>query len=290
MAKKEKNIIVLIVIGSLILALLINLLLSSKWGFIPTCFSSKDWLGFWATYATGIFAVIIGYYAIVASNRNSRQAIVQQSEILIRQKSDEIFHEIYTEVKHQVRLTNLVRFTSTLSAINEDCIPQLKQDVLEKSSSISERHLQWALIKSLYLNSEYVLPIVEDYNKVWTAVSQKMSECLNMEAKLFDYLEEIKSVDQHISILSKLLDVLKSMTINESRALEISEYEKQKEDVITKKGRLIRQYEELVPRLNQSLSSMQNIQDELLTASVKFLGQLSGFTFIPSSDSRTIRH
>jgi anti-sigma-K factor RskA len=38
---------------------------------IKTNLSNDSWLNFWGSYSSGIFAVVVGYLAIIYSNRNN---------------------------------------------------------------------------------------------------------------------------------------------------------------------------------------------------------------------------
>ena len=50
---------------------------------IKTNLSNDSWLNFWGSYSSGIFAVVVGYLAIIYSNRNNEKAILQQEKLLI---------------------------------------------------------------------------------------------------------------------------------------------------------------------------------------------------------------
>lgn len=43
---------------------------------IKTNLSNDSWLNFLGSYSSGIFAVVVGYLAIIYSNRNSEKAIM----------------------------------------------------------------------------------------------------------------------------------------------------------------------------------------------------------------------
>lgn len=54
---------------------------------IKTNLSNDSWLNFWRSHSSGIFAVVVGYLAIIYSNRNSEKAIMQQDKLLIHQQN-----------------------------------------------------------------------------------------------------------------------------------------------------------------------------------------------------------
>lgn len=84
MKKKDIIIAIIIIVFSLIVAFVINVSLS-KGDFITTNLSLNDWLNFWGGYCGGVFALIVGYFAIIYGNRNNEKAINLQYKILIEQ-------------------------------------------------------------------------------------------------------------------------------------------------------------------------------------------------------------
>lgn len=290
MQKKEKLKVLLIITGTLFIALLINLLLSVDWCVIPTNLSKEAWLGFWASYITGIFAIVVGYYTIITTNKNSRRAIFQQNTILIRQKSDEIYNDIIEEIKQQVGLFNIVSFTANLISLNEDDVPHMKDDVLKRKSSIAERHLHWALIKNLYLTSKYVAPLADEYNEVWNNATEKLENFVKLELQLFSVIDEIKIIEKALPILEQLLNKLKDKRLSYGEDSEtndlISQYEKQRLENLQKQHEANNRYKEIVSQIHKDIDNLSTSQNEVLSASVKFLGQLQDYVFVRTSDMR----
>lgn len=284
MSRKEKLTIAYIIIGALILALIINVLLTSDWEIIPSAFSKSEWFAFWTSYTTGVFAIIIGYLTIIYANRNSQRAIEQQTAILIRQKSDEVYKEIKEEINKQINLFNVVRFTSTTLEANGIDLSGTKGRILEKKSLIAERNTSWALLKSLYLNSEYVSPITEEYDKVWTVASDRLETYANLELELFRAIEDEDIALKLIENLDKLLVRLNELKDSQGPFVQIlsqiSEYEKQKEANVQKKFEANQRMKELIPQLQQSIDELVSMRDDVFAASVKFLEKLSGFSFV----------
>lgn len=284
MEKKDWITLIKIIGVALFIALLINLIFLSNWKLIPTNFSNEAWFGFWASYVTGIFAIIACYYTIKSANKNSRDAIMQQNAILIRQKSDEIYKEITEEVKQHISLFNLVCFTSTLLNVDEDDIPRMKDEVLKKKSSIAERQIHWTLLKNLYLNSEFVAPVAEEYNQIWTSATDKMAEYAKMELDLFSAIVDTKVAEKTIFILDQLLDRLHDKLLGNHADEEtiglISQYEKQKLENMQKQYEANKKYKDLVSLLHKSIPNLSASQDEVFNASVKFLGKLENIVYV----------
>ena len=76
---------------------------------IKTNLSNDSWLNFWGSYSSGIFAVVVGYLAIIYSNRNNEKAIQQQEKLLIRQQNIKKLDEYNNCLKNNLALLNIVR-------------------------------------------------------------------------------------------------------------------------------------------------------------------------------------
>lgn len=283
MQKRDLHNIAFVVIGALVLALIINFSFSIKYEIIPTVFTKENWFNFWTTYVTGVMAVIVGYCTIVSANRNSQKAILQQNAILIRQKSDEIYHEIADEIKCHVSLFNIVNFTSTILSMNEDDLAISKEKVVEKKVSIEERRLQWELLKRLYLNSETLHPITDEYDKVWNEATAKLLEYANLEYGIYNVIDEIKLSEKTVSILTQLINSITeraSTSSDKTLVTSLSQYEQQKEDALKKQYELNKRYKDMVAQIHQSISVVSVLQEEEVNASSKYLTQLGNL--IPS--------
>lgn len=284
MKKKDWINIIKIIGVYLLLAFLINWIFLSDWKLIPTNFSNEAWLGFWATYLTGAFATIACYYTIRSANKNSQQAIMQQNAILIRQKSDEIYKEIAEEIKLQVSLFNLVGFTSTMLIANEDNLSSSKEEILKKNSSIAERQLHWALLKNLYLSSEYVSPIAEEYETIWNKATTILEEYTKLELEVFNAITEEKDTEKTLyeadDALSRL-NQMRSDTGSDSRIiLLIAQYEQQKIETLQKQHEARQRRNDAIKQLNANIACLQPMQDEVFSASVKLLAKFAGVVFV----------
>lgn len=276
--------ILFIIIGSLLNALLINELLSSNCELISSDFSKKEWFSFWTTYTTGILAVIIGYLTIVHANNNSKQAIMQQTGIIIRNRNDMILKEIVSEIKLHNSLFNIVRFTSTILYMDENELQKVQEVVLKNKSEIAERQIQWAMIMNLYLNSESVASIVAEYNKVWNDAVEKLETYTSFELSLFQAIENEKFAIETLRITDDLLNHLKekikSDSENEQVLIQISELEKQNLEYTQKKCEARRSINANVKELQTSIAQLTTMQDNVFNASILFLSSLYNFVFI----------
>lgn len=284
MEKKDWINIIRIIGVYLLVALVVNLIFLSDWKFIPTNFTNEAWLGFWASYLTGAFATIACYYTIRSANKNSQQAIMQQNAILIRQKSDEVYKVIAEEIKLQVSLFNLVSFTSTILIADEDDLPRMKEEVLKKKSSIAERQLHWALVKNLYLNSEFVSPIAAEYDTVWNKATAKLEEYAKLELDIFNTTTEEKDAEKTMcdadNALSRL-NQMRSDSESDPRIIPlIAQYEHQKIETLQKQHEARLRRQAAIKQLNANIACLQPMQDEVFSASVKLLAKLGDYVFV----------
>ena len=73
--KKDLYVVLGIIISGIAIAFIINTMLTYG-NVIKTYLSNDSWLNFLGSYSSGIFAVVVGYLAIIYSNRNSEKAIM----------------------------------------------------------------------------------------------------------------------------------------------------------------------------------------------------------------------
>ena len=107
MKKRDWVIIGCIIVGGIVIACLINWSLTyGSW--IKTNLSIDSRLSFWGSYCGGIFAAIVGYLAIIYSNRNSEKAIHQQEKQLIHQRIVKKLDEYNDCLKNNLELLNIV--------------------------------------------------------------------------------------------------------------------------------------------------------------------------------------
>lgn len=100
---KKKNLYAVwgIIVSGITIAFIINMLLTYG-NIIKTNLSNDSWLNFLGSYSSGIFAVVVGYLAIIYSNRNNEKAIQQQEKLLIRQQNIKKLDEYNNCLKNNI--------------------------------------------------------------------------------------------------------------------------------------------------------------------------------------------
>lgn len=289
MQKSDKRNIAYIIIGALMFALIINVFLSVNWEIIPSRFTKEEWFSFWASYATSVVAIIVGYYTIVSANRNSQKAIMQQNVILVRQKSDVIYKEIADEIKRHISLFNIVNFTSTILYMNEDDLSRSKEKVVEKKASIEERRLQWGLLRNMYLCSNSIWPITEEYDKIFREAVDKLVNYAKLELSIYNVIDDIKQSENIASLLNQLIDRTKERYAADSDNAPdvlLSKYEQQREENLQRQYELNNRYKDVVAQIREEVNSLTVSQEAVMDSSAKFLSQLSNYVFVQASEMK----
>lgn len=101
MKKKDLYAVWGIIVSGITIAFIINMLLTYG-NIIKTNLSNDSWLNFLGSYSSGIFAVVVGYLAIIYSNRNNEKAIQQQEKLLIRQQNIKKLDEYNNCLKNNI--------------------------------------------------------------------------------------------------------------------------------------------------------------------------------------------
>lgn len=294
MNKKDYLVIVGILLGTLSIAFLINWLLSID-GFIPSAFSKNEWFGFWTTYSTGVFALIVGYLAISFGNKNSERALQQQNLLLIRQYSDKIKEEIAGEIKAHNRLFNVFDHSVTFVAMDHNNIPGMNERVIKDRAALKERCIDWSFMKQMYLSSPYLNDIVDEYDKCWNESVEVLDNYLRLQIDLLSKVQECDRTLRMKGIYDELYRLhtqqLESPNRNDYDTLksEMEEAYKGREQQKSILATCNKEIEELVSQLRKLLNGVVDAQNSLATASVCFLSKLSGYAFLNSDDALKIQ-
>ena len=285
MNKKDCCVIFCILITSLALPVLLNWLLSID-GFIPSIFSKRDWFGFWTTYSTGVFALIIGYLAISFGNKNSEKAIMQQTQVFLRQESEKIKSEIANEIKSHNRLNNIFKHSSTFVAMDYDDIPGMTAKVMENRSLLRERLTSWGFVKQLYLSSPNLKNLVSEYDSCWSETAELLDKYLVLQMELLKKNQEIEEAAKRKGISDELLRLL-TQKRRASNNQDCNEIEEEINRVSTSIDELQAKHDmyrkdlsELIQQVIPLQDAIVQSQDTLFSASLRFLTQLNEFTFL----------
>lgn len=136
-----------IIISGIAIAFIINTLLAYG-NVIKTNLSNDSWLNFGGSYSSGIFAVVVGYLAIIYSNRNSEKAILQQEKLLIRQQNIKKLDDYNNCLKNNLALLNIVDVMGITVGIDH-------QNISLSKSAICQMNIQQIYSIDMYLKLMY---------------------------------------------------------------------------------------------------------------------------------------
>lgn len=147
---------------------------------IETSISKETWLNFWGSYCGGLFAIIIGYLAIVHSNRNSEKAINQQYMLLQQQHKEKRLDEYNKCLRNNLELMNAVDVIGITVAIDHDHLSTSKAEIVKKKSLIFSYDLQYRYVFEVDSNTNKS-NIEERYNNCWIESHSLLSNLLDVQ-------------------------------------------------------------------------------------------------------------
>ncbi len=216
MKKEIINVFIIFVVGILI-AYIFNVALTYG-NLIETSISKETWLGFWGSYCGGLFAIIIGYLAIVHSNKNSEKAINQQYRLLKHQQREKQLDEYNQCLRNNLELLNAVDVLGITVSINYDNLSITKAEIIKRRSLIFSCDLQYRYIFEVDSNN-HKTEIEEKYNKCWSESLAILSDLLDKQLKFVmrigQNINETKLKKNNHSIISALQRILELSTNEE---------------------------------------------------------------------------
>lgn len=282
MSKKDWYIIVAIVIVSFITALLLNCFLSID-GFIPTIFCPSQWLSFWATLLTGIFALIVGYLAISFSNKNSEKVLHQQTNLLRKQDNYRIKEDILIMVKKQYLVFNILNHCSALYCINQDDKSKLIQQVLEDRAKVHDMCNSWSLFVPLYLQSPSLFDCVNKYQQCWKESVDILDNYLRLQIEYLQKAEAQDIVLQSKKLYNKLFFVLSQQELSSNstqyeKRTDIKDW-KEQESKLDTDNETKKEQKNLISQISIMQDQLIKAQDIMAQASIEFLSKINMIDF-----------
>ena len=249
--KKEETIVVFtIIIVGLIIALILNLTLT--YGHIIETIISKDaWLNFWGSYCGGLFAVVVGYLAIIHSNRNNEKAINQQYVLLKHQQNEKKLDEYNLCLRNNLELMNAVEAFRPAISMNYDNLSVTKSEIARKKSLIFSYDLQYRYVFEIDSNNNKT-EIESKYDKCWiesrTLLSDILDKQLDFVLRVGQNIAETEMKRNNQSILSTLYQLL-------SKSGNQDEYKRYQQDIANTTFEL--------ERLEKSIHTYKNDVDNM---------------------------
>lgn len=250
MKKKEIIVVFAIIIVGLIIAFILNYALTYG-RMIETIISKDAWLNFWGSYCGGLFAVAVGYLAIIHSNRNNEKAINQQYVLLKHQQNEKKLDEYNLCLRNNLELMNAVEAFRPAISMNYDNLSVTKSEIAKKKSLIFSYDLQYRYVFEIDSNNNKT-EIESKYDKCWiesrTLLSDILDKQLDFVLRVGQNIAETEMKRNNQSILSTLYQLL-------SKSGNQDEYKRYQQDIANTTFEL--------ERLEKSIHTYQNDVDNM---------------------------
>ena len=195
--KKDIIIVTTIFVVGILIAYGLNIALTYG-NLIETSISKESWLNFWGSYCGGLFAIIIGYLAIVHSNRNSEKAINQQYMLLQQQHKEKRLDEYNKCLRNNLELMNAVDVVGITVAIDHDHLSTSKAEIVKKKSLIFSYDLQYRYVFEVDFNNNKT-EIEEKYNNCWIEAHSLLSNLLDVQLNFIVRISQ-NNAETHIKL------------------------------------------------------------------------------------------
>lgn len=196
--KKDIIIVTTIFVAGILIAYGLNIALTYG-NLIETSISKETWLNFWGSYCGGLFAIIIGYLAIVHSNRNSEKAINQQYMLLQQQHKEKRLDEYNKCLRNNLELMNAVDVVGITVAIDHDHLSTSKAEIVKKKSLIFSYDLQYRYVFEVDSNNNNKTEIEEKYNNCWIEAHSLLSNLLDVQLNFIVRINQ-NNAETHIKL------------------------------------------------------------------------------------------
>ncbi|MBQ8602350.1 MAG: hypothetical protein IJ413_07360 [Bacteroides sp.] len=250
MKKKEIIVVFAIIIVGLIIVFILNYALTYG-RMIETIISKDAWLNFWGSYCGGLFAVAVGYLAIIHSNRNNEKAINQQYVLLKHQQNEKKLDEYNLCLRNNLELMNAVEAFRPAISMNYDNLSVTKSEIAKKKSLIFSYDLQYRYVFEIDSNNNKT-EIESKYDKCWiesrTLLSDILDKQLDFVLRVGQNIAETEMKRNNQSILSTLYQLL-------SKSGNQDEYKRYQQDIANTTFEL--------ERLEKSIHTYKNDVDNM---------------------------
>ncbi len=223
--KKDLYVVLGIIISGIAIAFIINTMLTYG-NVIKTNLSNDSWLNFLGSYSSGIFAVVVGYLAIIYSNRNSEKAIMQQDKLLIHQQNIKKLDEYNNCLKNNLALLNIVDVMGITVGLDHQNISLSKSEICQMKGRIYATDLQYRYVFEVDVQRQKT-NLEKTYEECWIKARIGLSDLLDQELSFIErvnqnrYDIQIKENNMHRKNI--LLELGKQAVDIEKRKLFLQE-------------------------------------------------------------------
>lgn len=268
MSRKDCIVILGIIIIGIGVAYAINLSLSHG-DLIETKQPLNDWLNFWGGYCGGIFAAIVGYLAIVYSNRNSEKAILQQYKLLQEQDNRKELQEYVNCLKNNLNAINLMEFNKFLGSTDSENFFYSISSSLDKRVSIYTQDLEFnyvLLLKNTRTDKE------NQYNEYWQQAKNYYIELLDIYETLVRRIKRNKIEEKlKLSMEQQLHQILLNNIDSSQYSAQISSYQSDIKELTKSLSSYKQDIDEYTNSIKNVFSKLKPLIDKLFELSVSLI-------------------
>lgn len=223
--KKDIIIVTTIFVVGILIAYGLNIALTYG-NLIETSISKETWLNFWGSYCGGLFAIIIGFLAIVHSNRNSEKAINQQYMLLQQQHKEKRLDEYNKCLRNNLELMNAVDVVGITVAIDHDHLSTSKAEIVKKKSLIFSYDLQYRYVFEVDSNNNKT-EIEEKYNNCWIEAHSLLSNLLDVQLNFIVRISQ-NNAETHIKLNNQgIISALQRLIELSNNKNDIAKYQEE---------------------------------------------------------------
>ena len=191
MKRKDWKVICGIIICAIVVAFVINCLLTYG-NVIETSLPNDSWLNFWGSYISGVFAVVVGYLAIIYSNRNSEKAIKQQEKVLMHQQNIKKVDEYNACLRKNLELFNIADLRGIIAGIDHQNLLSSIMAINRVKAQIFAIDLQYRYIFEIDTPKEKT-ELENQYNEWWIKARTGLSIVLDLELNFIERVNQNKN-------------------------------------------------------------------------------------------------
>lgn len=188
MKRKDWFVVTGIITSGVLIAFIINWSLTHG-NIFRTNLSNDSWLSFWGSYCGGIFAAVVGYLAIIYSNRNSEKAIQQQEKQLKHQQIAKKLDEYNACLKNNLDLLNVVDIIGIAVGVDYQNLSSIKRDICRKKTQIYATDLQYRYVFEVDVPREKTALDLK-YDEIWKKSRGGLSDLLDVELNLIERINQ----------------------------------------------------------------------------------------------------
>ena len=189
---------------------------------IKTNLSNDSWLNFGGSYSSGIFAVVVGYLAIIYSNRNNDKAILQQEKLLIRQQNVKKLDEYNNCLKNNLALLNIVDVMGITIGIDHQNLSLSKSAICQMKGRIYTTDLQYRYVFEVDVQRQKT-DLEKTYEECWIKARMGLSDLLDQELSFIERINQnrfdIQIKENNMHRKNILLELSKQTSDVEKRKL-----------------------------------------------------------------------